>query len=533
MEHQKGNNAHGNSNELNIVEYLDDKNYKDLNLNMKNFISYIADKETIKIDKNTKISSRYETNNKLKQDLYIILEDKSFGISIKMGEGNSTHQEKVEDFIDYITTNYNDTTEALCDAIRFFVWCDGTLDGSGSTEIVYDDKNKPHVISRITTTEFKRDYPKIINRIQYFLKVHERDLLEHYLLRGNYNSQVDYIYHGTEIEGQWTSSAALIDYQIEHSKIDESNNKALLSIGRMNVQVWNRALSGSKSSEKKRGQIQLKYPNMSEDLTKIMVNEMGNKGTFIGDMEEYDISKVMNRYKNHKNWKVFDLNDNKDVYVVRVDKKIFSHLSEKKVNPKSDAYLIRARILKEFLLEKEYLIKETDLDCIDYKPINGTGISVKERKSRNFTYQKLTRNSFVKVFSRYVENTLYVFAGLLLYSDSKQMYKNEKILNDLNVDINDFCRYTKKFGLINFDLLNSEHVDFLRKTLQDFIKNTIETHTELKESLFLGKNYFDEPYCVNYILKNGSLTTEVYSDYKITTGSGRSKGNYTIIIKPA
>mgnify|MGYP000152198139 FL=1 len=53
----------------------------------------------------------------------------------------------------------------------------------------------------------------IVKRIQDFLIKHEEDLLKHYLLVGNHDSKVDYIYHGTIENGLWTSSDAVIDYQ--------------------------------------------------------------------------------------------------------------------------------------------------------------------------------------------------------------------------------------------------------------------------------------------------------------------------------
>ena len=133
---------------------------------------------------------------------------------------------------------------------------------------------------------------------------------------------------------------------------------------------------------------------MEKDFAKIRYKEVGNKGTFIGDMEEFDISKVMNQNKKHKNWKLLNIEDNSNIYVVKVDKKILSHLSNKKVFPKSDAYLIQADISKDFLLEREYLLKENYIQDLEYNIISNTGISVKQRTSKKFTYQKFTKNHF-------------------------------------------------------------------------------------------------------------------------------------------
>ena len=77
---------------------------------------------------------------------------------------------------------------------------------------------------------------------------------------------------------------------IKNSKVHDPHNTALLSIGRMNIQVWNRGLNGSSSSEKKRGQLQLKYSSNGKRFCKNNVlKKLEIKALFIGDMEEFDI----------------------------------------------------------------------------------------------------------------------------------------------------------------------------------------------------------------------------------------------------
>ena len=60
MTRLKGSNLHGNKNELMIVKALNNKKFKDLNLNMKNFIRYIAKNENIELDNEYIIKSIYE-----------------------------------------------------------------------------------------------------------------------------------------------------------------------------------------------------------------------------------------------------------------------------------------------------------------------------------------------------------------------------------------------------------------------------------------------------------------------------------------
>jgi len=73
----------------------------------------------------------------------------------------------------------------------------------------------------------------------------------------------------------------------------------------------------------------------------------------------------------------------------------------------------------------------------------------------------------------------------------------------------------------------------IRTTAQQELKDVIESNSKLKESIFTGKYWFDDPYYINYVYINGNISDDLLpKSYIITTGSGRSKGNYTIEIKP-
>lgn len=147
-------NPHGNSNEIEIAEYLDGKKIKDLNLTMKEFIKYVCLTKGKTFNETTELKAEYVKNNKLKQDIYLTIAGEKIGISLKMGSGNSCHQEKIEDFIDFIHKSCNATKE-ICDLWRFFIWADGTLDGSGSLEKGSDGK----ILCRFDAAGFKKKYP--------------------------------------------------------------------------------------------------------------------------------------------------------------------------------------------------------------------------------------------------------------------------------------------------------------------------------------------------------------------------------------
>lgn len=517
MTKEIGDNAHGFKNEKNLVSELDGKKYKELNLNMKKFVDYVSVCEGMRVDLETEICARIENDNKKKQDLYITFSGKELAVSVKMGSGNSTHQEKCEDFIDYIVTEFG-APEELCDDIRLMTWCDGTLDGKGK------------VADRMDKKEYLSAYADGIDRIRGFVSEHERELIKHVLFEGRHNSKVDYIYHGTPLSGKWISSNELVEYQLKNPK---PLGSALVRLGRMSLQVWNRSLTGN--SDKKRGQLQIKYGSMESDLENIMYSLDKNIGTFEGDQEEFNISRTMNKNKKSVLWDVVGYkNKNDDLYTIKVDYNAYSKIANKKVKAKTDAYIVKVDLDSKFLLEKEYIVTEDDIKDMSYKIIPDTGISVKKKDSDKFTYEKLSYNSFVNLFEKYIADAEIIFCGLTLYQEDKNIALNEKIVTDLGFTVNEILDQFKEYtGINEASLFKKEDVKAFRKYCEDILRNVIENNKEVKETIFTGKGCFEAPYYVNYIYKNQKLSKDIIpKKYQISNGSGRSKGKYTIIFKP-
>src|SRR5699024_3714740 len=112
------------------------------------------------------------------------LQGEEYNVSVKMGTGNSVHQEKIEDFINYLKNAYN-ISETLANDFRLSIWVDGTLDGKGD------------VNNRFKISKLKELYPKSKERIQKFLNENRKGLITHFIKVGRHNSHVDYIYHGS------------------------------------------------------------------------------------------------------------------------------------------------------------------------------------------------------------------------------------------------------------------------------------------------------------------------------------------------
>ena len=66
-----------------------------------------------------------------------------------------------------ILKHFNDVDQQLCDDIRFFAWCDGTLNGTGPVIMGYDENNKPRVISRLNKDAVSYTHLDVYKRQDY------------------------------------------------------------------------------------------------------------------------------------------------------------------------------------------------------------------------------------------------------------------------------------------------------------------------------------------------------------------------------
>lgn len=518
-------NSHGTNNELEMTNYLDGKKFKDLNLTMKEFIKYICATKDIHYTDQTEISAIYVKNNKLKQDIYIIINDKKIGVSLKMGSGNSCHQEKIEDFISFIKSDCNATDE-ICNLWRFFIWADGTLNGTGPK----DKDSSGKIICRFDAAGFKKKYPEKRKALQSFIDNNKETLINRALFVGKYNSDVDFVYHGTYRQGRWISKKEVIDFQINHAP---SSNRACFRLGSLTIQAWN--VSSKGNTEHKRGEIQLKYGSMKDDFDVLMKDSADTIGTFLGDLEEYGLSHILNKNKDNPMWRTLlpGIDNYEQYYLIKVSSNQMSSLSGKKVKTKSDAYVVKASLSRDYLLSKEYILDEDDIKDFVYEIQHGTGISIKMKESKSYTYQKLTKNSFCKAFEN-IPDIEFWLISLLIYSADKERFKNPIIISDLGYTVDMYLE--KVNSLMHIEITpsdNSAFWDRIRKFAQVKIKQEIQENAELEESIFTGKHWFQSPYHADFLYVGGTLKKNEITDFSITTGSGRSNRKYTIEITPA
>jgi hypothetical protein len=228
-----------NENEI-IFEFINNSNYLDLNENLRKVILTLNNNQI----PNFFSANKYGGGDKA--DLSIVLDGKEFKLSIKMGNGNSFHQEKLEDFIDFIKL-YLEDDEIVFNNLRFYIWGDGTLDGTGPMR------------ERMSASQLKKKYPLKIQSIQNYFNRHKSNLIHRFLYGSVSKNSADFLLYGD------VSNCIVVKESKLKELINESVKKPL-SIGILTFQAWNRNINGGEKSENKRGSIQLKWGTLENDL---------------------------------------------------------------------------------------------------------------------------------------------------------------------------------------------------------------------------------------------------------------------------
>src|SRR3989339_436036 len=223
-----------------------------------------------------------------------------------------------------------------------------------------------------------------------------------------------------------------------------------------------------------------------------------NKGTKEGTIEEVNFVKKLNKDKKNLFWnKLINKKDLSEIFAVRVNTKKFGKINGEKVLPKSDVFLIETKdISLEELQKKDFLLEENDLEKIKFKIIPESGISIKRIDSIKYQILKMSPNTFKNVLRGWKTNEQEILS----------FFKEE----NLNLDS---CKRIKTKSNQNiFEMINTI------KKISDFV--------------FKGTGNFEEPFLANWFYERGNLSKSEKIPFIITTGSGRSKGVFTLVVKP-
>lgn len=261
-----------------------------------------------------------------------------------------------------------------------------------------------------------------------------------------------------------------------------------------------------------------------------------------GFNNEIDFVKFNNKNKNLTNsiWNflISDTNLNivlTNTFLIRVSKKVPSTIHSTKINPKSDIYLATGSIPEEYLLANDYFLDEKDIEKFSMTILNFSGISLKKPDSKNYQILKISPKPFAKIIGPYE-----LGAGASVYCQKEnEIYKNLELIIGWKSSLNSFKNYFSHIENINLiddpTISNLEKLSIYKKIKTFSIKEIeaiVINDSKISNIVFKGESIFDEPYVAHYLVTHGIIKKNSSYDFSVTTGSGRSKGIYTLEFKP-
>ena len=256
------------------------------------------------------------------------------------------------------------------------------------------------------------------------------------------------------------------------------------------------------------------------------------KGTYEGDKDEIKFVARFNSNKSIFTTYLSKFENYCNLWMIRVTTKQMSKLSGKKVFTRSDCYLASIDDdITDLLEENDYYLDEDILATkrIRYTQVPYSGVSVKMTTSKNFQIYKTGPNSFKTLFNSYE-----LGAGASLFCmRENELDKNPDLIEGWKSSIDKMTTYFSQFTKGNkYFYLDQQICKEIKNYSCEEIKHQIENSTELQRMIFNGVGLYEEPYTAFYFYHGEDILQLTTIPFNVTTGSGRSRGNYTIVLKP-
>lgn len=232
-------------NENEFIEYFNGKSFVELNENFKDFVLFITDDDTL----NEKFLCKKGKGGQ-KPDVILTVGNKKYFISLKVGSGNSVHQEMFSEFLLFLDS-IGFSKKGL-DFLKEFHYADGTLNDTGR--------------ERLSSVEFCKKFPEKVYLLNKELnkKEFKQSILNRVLFQGKSESydKAEFIYHGTIEKGYWAKSTEIINFD---AKI--KNN--CVHVGNLTYQPWGRNQNFNAVHPERRYVSQFKFGGCEQILKQI------------------------------------------------------------------------------------------------------------------------------------------------------------------------------------------------------------------------------------------------------------------------
>lgn len=191
-----------------------------------------------------------------KTDVFIRVNGKMRGISIKKGMKNSIHVERISDFIHFLIQN-GIAREVVIEYLKYH-YADGTTNGSGDKRLAID--------------EYKKNYQSNIDKINKALNNEKilKEAIDRFVIKGN-NSKysIDAIVYGEVDDFIWITKKDIKNIIL----LKKDLYSTAVHFGPITCQPKNRCLNYNPKYEKDRFCVQLKWYSLFDD----MIENMNNK----------------------------------------------------------------------------------------------------------------------------------------------------------------------------------------------------------------------------------------------------------------
>ena len=235
---------YGILNEYVFINNINEKKYKETNILVQELLKTLYPW----IKENDMIVA-YKYGRYAKTDIVVSVRNIKKGISIKSGDKNSVHLEKIDNFCKFL---YKHKIREI-NKLKKYLYSDGTSNNTGKI--------------RCSAEEYKKKHPEDIIKINKELNKIKKQLIERFLFKSdvNYKVNVDVIVHGSINDFIWATK----DEIIEHLMIKEIESSGV-HVSSLNIQNWDKKQKKNPKYDYCRNYIQVKWFNLFDDIIQIM-----------------------------------------------------------------------------------------------------------------------------------------------------------------------------------------------------------------------------------------------------------------------
>src|SRR3989339_437431 len=108
----------------------------------------------------------------------------------------------------------------------------------------------------------------------------------------------------------------------------------------------------------------------------------------------------------------------------------------------------------------------------------------------------------------------------------EELEKNKSVLRGWKTNEQEILSFFKE------ENLNLDSCKRIKTKSNQNIFEMINTIKKISDFVFKGTGNFEEPFLANWFYERGNLSKSEKIPFIITTGSGRSKGVFTLVVKP-